>query len=61
MTISDQFATARLEAANRGWTIEDMSFDSSGLHLRVAMDFEDGHVRWLPGLYQRLVNRFGPR
>jgi hypothetical protein len=59
MPISDQFACARREAERRGWTIRSMSFDSTGLH--VDFTLPDSHVHWLEPLYERLMNRFGPR
>lgn len=59
MPITEQFAIARREAERRGWVITDLSFDSRGLHLHVNM--REGHVRWFPSLYERIVARFGPR
>lgn len=59
LPITEQWAIARAEAERRGWTVEELSFDSTGLHMTVTI--ADGHVRWFPSLYERLVNRFGPR
>ncbi len=59
MHICDQFAVARAEAERRDWIVEDLSFDADGLHMSVRM--RDGHVKWFPSLYERLVAKFGPR